>query len=42
MVAYQVGDVAALEELMARHERPLRTFLRRFVGDDATAEDVLQ
>jgi RNA polymerase sigma-70 factor (ECF subfamily) len=42
MVVYQQGDVAAFEELMARHERPLWTFVRRFVGDDATAEDVLQ
>jgi len=42
MMAYQQGDVAAFEELMARHERPLWTFVRRFVVDDATAEDILQ
>ena len=42
MGAYQAGDLAAFEELLARHERPLWTFLRRFVGDAATAEDLLQ
>jgi RNA polymerase sigma-70 factor (ECF subfamily) len=42
MTAYQGGDVAAFEELVARHERPLWSFLRRFVGDGATAEDLLQ
>ena len=42
MTAYQQGDVAAFEELMGRHERPLWTFVRRFVGDAGTAEDVLQ
>ena len=42
MAAYQTGDVAAFQELVVRHERPLWTFLRRFVGDAATAEDLLQ
>ena len=42
MGAYLAGDVAAFEELMRRHERPLWTFVRRFVADGATAEDVLQ
>lgn len=42
MGAYQAGDLAAFQELVARHERPLWTFLRRFVGDAATAEDLLQ
>ncbi|MEO5766908.1 MAG: RNA polymerase sigma factor [Polyangia bacterium] len=42
MAAYQRGDVAAFEELVTRHERPLWAFLRRFVGDAATAEDLLQ
>jgi len=42
MGAYQAGDLAAFQELLARHERPLWTFLRRFVGDAATAEDLLQ
>jgi RNA polymerase sigma-70 factor (ECF subfamily) len=42
MTAYQAGDAAAFEELVTRHERPLWTFLRRFVRDAATAEDLLQ
>lgn len=42
MAAYQKGDVAAFRELVSRHERALWTFLRRFVGDGTTAEDLLQ
>jgi RNA polymerase sigma-70 factor, ECF subfamily len=42
MTAYQQGDVAAFAELVARHEKPLWNFLRRFVKDPATAEDLLQ
>lgn len=42
MAAYQTGDLAAFQELVVRHERPLWTFVRRFVGDGATAEDLLQ
>jgi RNA polymerase sigma-70 factor (ECF subfamily) len=42
MAAFQTGDVAAFQELMLRHERPLWTFVRRFVADAATAEDLLQ
>ena len=42
MTAYQHGDVAAFAELVARHEKPLWNFLRRFVRDAATAEDLLQ
>lgn len=42
MAAYQNGDVAAFAELVARHEKPLWNFLRRFVQDVATAEDLLQ
>jgi RNA polymerase sigma-70 factor (ECF subfamily) len=42
MTAYQQGDVAAFAELVARHEKPLWNFLRRFVRDPATAEDMLQ
>jgi RNA polymerase sigma-70 factor, ECF subfamily len=42
MAAYRNGDVAAFQELVARHERPLWTFLRRFVADAAIAEDLLQ
>ncbi|MES1172175.1 MAG: RNA polymerase sigma factor [Bacteroidota bacterium] len=42
MAQYQTGDASAFQELVLRHERPLWTFLRRFVGDAATAEDLLQ
>lgn len=42
MAAYQHGDVMAFDQLVTRHERPLWIFLRRFVADAATAEDLLQ
>src|SRR3569623_341798 len=42
MAAYQQGDAAAFEALMARHARPLWTFVRRFVGAPETAADLLQ
>ena len=42
MMAYQGGDVTAFATLVSRHERPLWTFIRRFVRDSATAEDLLQ
>jgi RNA polymerase sigma-70 factor, ECF subfamily len=42
MTAYQQGDVAAFAELVARHEKPLWSFLLRFVRDRAAAEDLLQ
>jgi RNA polymerase sigma-70 factor (ECF subfamily) len=42
MAAYQKGDVNAFSELMARHEKPLWNFLRRFVNNPTTAEDLLQ
>jgi RNA polymerase sigma-70 factor, ECF subfamily len=42
MAAYQNGDVSAFSTLLARHEKPLWNFLRRFVGDAAAAEDLLQ
>jgi len=42
MVAYQKGDVEAFAELARRHEKPLWNFLRRFVSDAATAEDLMQ
>jgi RNA polymerase sigma-70 factor, ECF subfamily len=42
MAAYQRGEVAAFDQLVARHQRPLWSFLRRYVGDPATAEDLLQ
>jgi RNA polymerase sigma-70 factor (ECF subfamily) len=40
--AYRAGDVRAFERLVARHEKPVWNFLRRFVADAATAEDLLQ
>ena len=42
MQAYRAGDVRAFERLVARHEKPVWNFLRRFVSDAATAEDLLQ
>lgn len=42
MTLYQQGDVSAFAELVARHEKPLWNFLRRFVKDAATAEDLQQ
>ena len=42
MARYQQGDVAAFAELVSRHEKRLWNFVRRFVADSATAEDLLQ
>ena len=42
MAAYQRGDVEAFSQLVARHEKPLWNFLRRFVSQPAVAEDLLQ
>jgi len=42
MAAYQAGDVRAFELLVARHERPVWNFLRRFTRDAAATEDLLQ
>jgi RNA polymerase sigma-70 factor, ECF subfamily len=42
MAAYRDGNVQAFSELVARHERALWNFVRRFVGDGASAEDLLQ
>ena len=42
MARYQKGEVAAFAELVARHEKRLWNFIRRFVSDGATAEDLLQ
>jgi len=42
MAAYRAGDVRAFERLLARHERAVWNFLRRFVSDASTAEDLLQ
>ena len=42
MLAYRAGDVRAFERLVARHEKPVWNFIRRFVRDPTTAEDLLQ
>jgi len=42
MTAYQAGDVRAFELLVARHEKPVWNFLRRFTRDATAAEDLLQ
>jgi RNA polymerase sigma-70 factor (ECF subfamily) len=42
MAAYQAGDVRAFERLVARHEKPVWNFLRRFTRDPGAAEDLLQ
>lgn len=40
--AYRAGDVRAFERLVARYEKPIWNFIRRYVRDAATAEDLLQ
>jgi RNA polymerase sigma-70 factor, ECF subfamily len=42
LAAYRGGDVAAFEALLARHEKPIWSYLRRFVRHDEAAEDLLQ
>jgi RNA polymerase sigma-70 factor (ECF subfamily) len=42
LAAYRGGDVRAFEKLLARHEQPIWSFLRRFVRDTEAAEDLLQ
>jgi RNA polymerase sigma-70 factor (ECF subfamily) len=42
MAAYQAGDAQAFERLLARHEKPVWNFLRRYARDKAAAEDLLQ
>ena len=42
LMAYRAGDARAFERLVARHEKPVWNFLRRFVTNAATAEDLLQ
>ena len=42
MAAHTAGDDAAFAELHRRHERELGRFLRRFVGDAASADDIAQ
>ena len=42
LAAYRRGDVRAFEKLLARYEKPIWSFLRRFVRDAEAAEDLLQ
>jgi RNA polymerase sigma-70 factor (ECF subfamily) len=42
LAAYRGGDVRAFEQLLARYEKPIWSFLRRFVRDAEAAEDLLQ
>jgi RNA polymerase sigma-70 factor (ECF subfamily) len=42
MASIQQGDAAALEKLMLRYRRLLKSAIMRTVNDDAGAEDVLQ
>ncbi len=42
MTAYRAGEVRAFEKLLARHEKPVWNFLRRFSRDAEAAEDLLQ
>jgi RNA polymerase sigma-70 factor, ECF subfamily len=42
LAAYRGGEVRAFEKLLARYEKPIWSFLRRFVRDAEAAEDLLQ
>ncbi|MBN1947155.1 MAG: RNA polymerase sigma factor [Bradymonadales bacterium] len=42
MLQYASGDLAAFEELLRRHERPVYNFIARYLGDRAAAEDLVQ
>lgn len=42
VLRYRRGDVAAFEVLLDRHRQGVFRFLRRFVGDDARADDLAQ
>jgi RNA polymerase sigma-70 factor (ECF subfamily) len=42
MIAYRAGEARAFEKLLARHEKPVWNFLRRFSRDREAAEDLLQ
>ena len=42
MLRYGKGEVRAFEELVTRHQRPVFTFILRFVGSRELAEDLLQ
>ena len=38
----QLGEAAAFEDLIARWHAPLWTFVRRLVGDDESAREIVQ
>jgi RNA polymerase sigma-70 factor, ECF subfamily len=42
MLSYADGDVAAFEELVSRHEKPLFHFILRSCGNQGRAEEILQ
>lgn len=42
LAAFAAGNAGAFAALYARHERPIFRFLRRSLGNDAAAEDLLQ
>ncbi len=42
LLRYATGDVAAFDELYARHEMPLWRYLLRLSGNRATAEELMQ
>lgn len=42
ILRYQAGDKDALESLVQRYQSPLRYYLRRLMGNEHEAEDILQ
>lgn len=42
LAGFAAGDAGAFGALYARHERPVFRFLRRSLGNDAAAQDLLQ
>jgi RNA polymerase sigma-70 factor (ECF subfamily) len=42
LAEYAAGDAGAFATLYERHERPMFRFLRRSLGNDAAAQDLLQ
>ena len=42
MLRYQKGEIRAFETLLTRHRRPVYSFLLRYVGIAAVAEELLQ
>lgn len=42
LAGFAAGDAGAFARLYERHERPVFRFLRRSLGDDAAAQDLMQ